>query len=395
MVRKADSMIRFLSRIFIKNREEVNDPRVRQAYGMLCGGLGIALNILLFTAKFLAGTLSQSIAITADAFNNLSDAASSFITLVGFKMSGQEADPDHPFGHGRIEYLSGFIVSGAILIMGYELILSSAKKILHPEETLFSPLIAFILIASILIKVYMACYHFSIGKKINSSAMKATATDSLSDAITTALVLIASLAEHLLQWQIDGYCGVLVGLFILYAGYNAAKDTVDPLLGQAPTKEFVDTVHQIVLSTEGILGMHDLIVHDYGPGRVIISLHAEVSAAGNILEIHDMIDCLEQKLNKQLNCEAVIHMDPVITDDPEIGLWQKRIHDILLSLDASLHIHDFRMIKGNTHTNIVFDMVLPHNYKMSKSLLLDEIQSRVWEIDKSYSVVIQMETSYT
>ena len=225
--------------------------------------------------------------------------------------------------------------------------------------------------------------------------MKATATDSLSDAITTALVLIASLAEHLLQWQIDGYCGVLVGLFILYAGYNAAKDTVDPLLGQAPTKEFVDTVHQIVLSTEGILGMHDLIVHDYGPGRVIISLHAEVSAAGNILEIHDMIDCLEQKLNKQLNCEAVIHMDPVITDDPEIGLWQKRIHDILLSLDASLHIHDFRMIKGNTHTNIVFDMVLPHNYKMSKSLLLDEIQSRVWEIDKSYSVVIQMETSYT
>ncbi len=387
-------MIGLLSRLWIKNREDITSPQVRQAYGMLCGGLGICLNILLFLGKILAGTLSNSIAITADAFNNLSDAGSSFITLIGFKMSGQEADVDHRFGHGRIEYISGLIVSGAILIMGYELLVSSVKKILHPESTSFGPLIAVILLVSILVKLYMAYYNLTVGKKISSSAMKATATDSLSDTITTTVVLIASLAEHFLQWRIDGFCGVLVGLFILYAGFNAARDTINPLLGQAPAKEFVEQIQQIVLSTDGVLGMHDLIVHDYGPGRIIISLHAEVSATGNILEIHDMIDCLEQKLNKQLNCEAVIHMDPIVTQDPDVAFWKERIHDILLSIDDSLHMHDFRMIKGNTHTNIIFDMVLPYNYKMSKSLLLEEIQTKVWAIDKSFNVVIQMEHSY-
>ena len=387
-------MIGLLSKLWIKDGDNVASFQVRQAYGMLCGALGICLNILLFLGKILAGTLSKSIAITADAFNNLSDAGSSLITLIGFKMSGQEADPDHPFGHGRIEYISGLIVSGAILIMGYELIVSSFKKVLQPEETSFSPLIAMILLASILVKLYMAYYNFSVGKKISSSAMKATATDSLSDTVTTAVVLIATLAEHFFKWKIDGFCGILVGLFILYAGFNAARDTINPLLGQPPAKEFVEQIQQIVLNTDGVLGMHDLIVHDYGPGRVIISLHAEVSAAGNILEIHDMIDRLEQTLNKQLNCEAVIHMDPVITQDPDIDLWKDRIHDILFSIDSSLHMHDFRMVKGNTHTNIIFDMVLPHNYKMDKALLLNEIQERVWDIDKSFNVVIQMEHSY-
>ena len=391
---EAGSMIGLLSKLWIKDGDNVASFQVRQAYGMLCGALGICLNILLFLGKILAGTLSKSIAITADAFNNLSDAGSSLITLIGFKMSGQEADPDHPFGHGRIEYISGLIVSGAILIMGYELIVSSFKKVLQPEETSFSPLIAMLLLASILVKLYMAYYNFSVGKKISSSAMKATATDSLSDTVTTAVVLIATLAEHFFKWKIDGFCGILVGLFILYAGFNAARDTINPLLGQPPAKEFVEQIQQIVLNTDGVLGMHDLIVHDYGPGRVIISLHAEVSAAGNILEIHDMIDRLEQTLNKQLNCEAVIHMDPVVTQDPDIDLWKDRIHDILFSIDSSLHMHDFRMVKGNTHTNIIFDMVLPHNYKMDKALLLNEIQERVWAIDKSFNVVIQMEHSY-
>ena len=391
---EAGSMIGLLSKLWIKDGDNVASFQVRQAYGMLCGALGICLNILLFLGKILAGTLSKSIAITADAFNNLSDAGSSLITLIGFKMSGQEADPDHPFGHGRIEYISGLIVSGAILIMGYELIVSSFKKVLQPEETSFSPLIAMILLASILVKLYMAYYNFLVGKKISSSAMKATATDSLSDTVTTAVVLIATLAEHFFKWKIDGFCGILVGLFILYAGFNAARDTINPLLGQPPAKEFVEQIQQIVLNTDGVLGMHDLIVHDYGPGRVIISLHAEVSAAGNILEIHDMIDRLEQTLNKQLNCEAVIHMDPVVTQDPDIDLWKDRIHDILFSIDSSLHMHDFRMVKGNTHTNIIFDMVLPHNYKMDKALLLNEIQERVWAIDKSFNVVIQMEHSY-
>ncbi|MGN1314171.1 MAG: cation diffusion facilitator family transporter [Lachnospiraceae bacterium] len=387
-------MISLLSRFFIKNREDTSSPEVRQAYGMLCGSLGIMLNILLFLGKFLAGSISNSIAITADAFNNLSDSGSSFITLVGFKMSSQEADIDHPFGHGRIEYLSGLIICGAILIMGYELISSSIKKILHPEDTAFSLLTILILLASILVKLYMACYNFSVSKKISSSAMKATATDSLSDAVTTTVVLLATLTEYFFHRKIDAYCGVLVGLFILYAGYHAAKDTINPLLGQAPAKEFVEQIQQIVLSTEGVLGMHDLIVHDYGPGRLIISLHAEVPATGNILEIHDMIDRLEQTLNKRLHCEAVIHMDPIVTEDPDVDLWKDRIHSILYSIDDSLHMHDFRMVKGNTHTNIIFDMVLPHNYKLSKSLLLDEIQQRVWEYDQSFYVVIQMEHSY-
>ena len=388
-------MIGFFSILWIKDRENTSSPAVRQSYGMLCGAVGIFLNVLLFLGKFLAGSLSKSIAITADAFNNLSDAGSSFITLVGFKMSGQEPDPDHPFGHGRIEYLSGLIVSGAILIMGYELIVSSIKKILQPEDTAFSLLVVMILICSILVKLYMAYYNFSVGKKIDSSAMKATATDSLSDTVTTTVVLFATLIQHFFGWQIDGCCGVLVGLFILYAGFSAAKDTINPLLGQAPSREFVEQVQQIVLNTDGVLGMHDLIVHDYGPGRIIISLHAEVSSNGNILEIHDMIDRLEQTLNKQLHCEAVIHMDPIVTEDPDVRLWKDRIHDILLSIDASLHMHDFRMVKGNTHTNIIFDMVLPHNYKLSKTLLLDEIQKKVWEIDEHYYVVIQMEHSYT
>ncbi|MBQ9991660.1 MAG: cation transporter [Lachnospiraceae bacterium] len=388
-------MIGLLSRLWIKDRENTASPQVRQAYGMLCGGLGIFLNVLLFLGKFLAGTISNSISITADAFNNLSDAGSSFITLAGFKMSGQEADIDHPFGHGRIEYLSGLIIAGAILLMGYELIVSSVKKILQPEETIFSFLTLMILLASILVKLYMAHYNYQIGKKISSSAMKATATDSLSDTITTIVVLVASLVQYFFHWQIDGYCGVLVGLFIIYAGFTAARDTIDPLLGQAPAAEFVERVQQIVLSTEGVLGMHDLIVHDYGPGRLIISLHAEVSAAGDILEIHDMIDRLEQTLNRQLSCEAVIHMDPIVTEDPDVDLWKDRIHDILLSIDDSLHMHDFRIVKGNTHTNIIFDMVLPYRYKMSKSLLLEEIQKRVWELDQSYYVVIQMEHSYT
>ena len=388
-------MIGFFSRLWIKDRENTSSPAVRQSYGMLCGAVGIFLNVLLFLGKFLAGSLSKSIAITADAFNNLSDAGSSFITLVGFKMSGQEPDPDHPFGHGRIEYLSGLIVSGAILIMGYELIVSSIKKILQPEDTAFSLLVVMILICSILVKLYMAYYNFSVGKKIDSSAMKATATDSLSDTVTTTVVLFATLIQHFFGWQIDGCCGVLVGLFILYAGFSAAKDTINPLLGQAPSREFVEQVQQIVLNTDGVLGMHDLIVHDYGPGRIIISLHAEVSSNGNILEIHDMIDRLEQTLNKQLHCEAVIHMDPIVTEDPDVRLWKDYIHDILLSIDASLHMHDFRMVKENTHTNIIFDMVLPHNYKLSKTLLLDEIQKKVWEIDEHYYVVIQMEHSYT
>ena len=273
-------MVTLLSRIFIKNREETTDPIVRQAYGMLCGSVGILLNILLFIGKFLAGTISNSIAITADAFNNLSDAGSSIITLLGFKLAGQKPDSDHPFGHGRLEYISGLLVSVVILIMAYELIKDSVIKIFHPEALNYSPLILVILLASILVKCYMAYYNRKIGGQIDSAAMKATATDSMSDTLATTVVLIATLISHFSGFAIDGYCGVLVGLFILFAGINAAKDTISPLLGQAPDPEFVQQINDIVMSYEGVLGIHDLIVHNYGPGRVLISLHAEVPSDG-------------------------------------------------------------------------------------------------------------------
>ena len=387
-------MIHFLAKLWIKDWENTSSPLVRQRYGILCGILGILLNGVLFLGKFLAGIFSNSIAITADAFNNLSDAGSSFITLIGFKIAAQEPDPHHPFGHGRMEYLSGLMVAGAILIMAYELITSSLQKIRYPEETSYNLTVIMTLLFSIAVKLYMAFYNYKIGEKIDSTAMKATGTDSLGDTLSTAIVLAAALISQFFNIQIDGYCGILVGIFILFAGINAAKDTINPLLGQPPAKEFVEEVEKIVLSFDGVLGMHDLIVHDYGPGRVIISLHAEVSSMGDILEIHDMIDLLEHKLKQQLRCEAVIHMDPIVTDDKDVNFWKEYIHEIILQIDDSLHMHDFRMVKGNTHTNMIFDLVVPYNFKMSNSELIQEIQARVWKRKKNYFVVAEIEHSY-
>lgn len=289
--------------------------RGRKAYGILCGAVGIAFNILLFLGKFFAGTLSGSIAITADAFNNLSDAGSSFVTLLGFQLAGQKADSSHPFGHGRIEYLSGLGVAMLILLMGVELAKSSLKKILHPQPVDSSLLVIVILCVSIGVKLYMFLYNRRLGKKLNSAAMQATALDSLSDSVATSAVLLATLAGHFTDLMIDGWCGILVAAFILWSGFSAAKETIDPLLGTPPTHEFVEKIRDLVMAHQGILGLHDLIVHDYGPGRVMISLHAEVSASENVLELHDEIDNVEKELRERLGCEAVIHMDPIITDD--------------------------------------------------------------------------------
>ncbi len=310
-------MVNLLAKLFIPQRENKELPAVRQAYGVLCGAVGIFLNFCLFLGKFTAGIISHSIAITADAFNNLSDAASSVITLIGFKMAGQKPDPDHPFGHGRIEYVSGLLVAILILFMGVELLKGSVQKILHPEELFCSPAVIVILLASILVKLYMYFYNRRLGKLLDSSAMLATATDSLSDTLATSLVLAATLVSRFTGVAIDGWCGLLVGLIICIAGINAAKDTINPLLGQAPDKAFVQQITDIVLSHEEILGTHDLIVHNYGPGRVLISLHAEVPADGNILVLHDLIDGIEHQLRDTLNCHAVIHMDPIQVGDEE------------------------------------------------------------------------------
>ena len=289
-------MVTLLAKIFIKDSED--KIKQREAYGMLCGVIGILFNVLLFIGKFLAGTLSNSIAITADAFNNLSDAGSSIVTLLGFKLAGAKPDTEHPFGHGRIEYVSGLVVAAAILLMGYELVRDSIGKIMHPEETEFTLLVAVILIASILVKLYMAYYNRAIGKKLDSAAMKAVATDSLSDTAATTVVLLASVFTHFTGIKIDGYCGLVVGLLVGYAGFDAARETLNPLLGQPPAHEFVEKIDEIVMSHSEVCGMHDLIVHDYGPGRQMISLHAEVPAEGNILELHDVIDNIENELRE-------------------------------------------------------------------------------------------------
>ncbi|MCM1304359.1 MAG: cation diffusion facilitator family transporter [Lachnospiraceae bacterium] len=384
-------MITLLSKIFIRENSDIKSPATRQAYGMLCGAVGIFLNLCLFAGKFFAGLVSHSIAITADAFNNLSDAGSSIITLIGFKMAGQKPDPHHPFGHGRIEYISGLLVAILILLMGVELLETSVSKIFHPEELSFSPLILLILIVSILVKCYMSYYNRTLGKKLDSAAMLATAADSFSDSLATAVVLLSTLISHFTGLAIDGWCGILVGLFICYSGYSAAKDTISPLLGQAPDPEFVQQVNDIVMAHRIILGIHDLIVHNYGPGRTLISLHAEVPADGDILELHDLIDTIEHELRNTLNCHAVIHMDPVCVGDEETLRLKELIKGYLAEIDGQITMHDFRIVAGPTHTNLIFDVVVPYGFPMEDETLISAISERVRRDNPDYFTVIEVD----
>ncbi len=388
-------MVSFLAKIFLKHADDLTDSTVRRAWGTLCGFVGVALNLLLCAAKLLAGALSGSIAITADAFNNLSDALSSVVTLLGFRLAGKKPDPDHPFGHGRMEYVSGLVVAGLILMMGVELLRTSFDKILHPEAVTFSPVAAAILVLSVLVKVYMAYYNRAVGKKINSSAMVATARDSLCDTISTIAVLLSMVATLFTDLPLDGYVGLLVALFILYAAVQAAKETISPLLGQAPEEEFVHKIEELVLSHEGVLGIHDLVVHDYGPGRCIISLHAEVSAAGNVMEIHDMIDNIETELSEELHCEAVIHMDPIADNDTETQRLRMAVSALVQRIDPRLTIHDFRMVAGPTHTNLIFDAVVPFEVELDREELRHRIATAVRTLDGgNYFAVVKVEGKY-
>ena len=385
-------MISILSRIFIKNHADTSDPGVRRAYGVLCGAVGIFLNVLLFAAKYLAGTLTGSIAIVADAFNNLSDAGSSIITLLGFKLAAKKPDRDHPYGHGRFECIAGLVVSFVILMMGFDLAKTSVTKIFHPEAVDFSILSICILIGSILVKLYMSLYNRAVGKRISSAAVLATATDSLSDVCATTMVLAATLIARFTGVNIDGWAGAIVSLVILWAGYNAAKDTIDPLLGQAPDPEFVQRIADIVNRYPEVVGIHDLAVHDYGAGRVMISLHAEVPSSGDIMALHDVIDTIERDLQEELNCSAVIHMDPISTDDQLITstreLLKERIHE---ALSPDISIHDFRMVPGPTHTNVIFDAVVPYDFPRSDAQVQAEISSLVRAIEGDYFAVVTID----
>ena len=387
-------MISLLARLFLKP-EGRDEAALRKGYGILCGAVGIGLNVLLFAGKFFAGTLSGSIAITADAFNNLSDAGSSFVTLLGFQLAGQKPDSDHPFGHGRIEYLSGLAVAMLIILMGFELAKSSLDKILHPAPVDSSWLVIAILCVSICVKLYMSFYNRSLGKKLNAPAMLATAADSLSDSVATTAVLIATLVGRFSGLMIDGWCGILGAAFILWSGFNAAKDTVNPLLGTPPTHEFVNQIKELVMAHPGIIGIHDLIVHDYGPGRVMISLHAEVSASENVLELHDEIDNVESELREKLGCEAVIHMDPVVTADGITEETRERVAALVHCIDDAINIHDFRMVAGPSHTNVIFDAVVPYGFRLTDSEVEEKIKTAVRTLDGNYFAVVKVERSYT
>ena len=388
-------MITFLASLFIKDSKNYKEPSVRQAYGVLSGAVGIGLNILLFFGKWLAGTISGSIAITADAFNNLSDAGSSIITLIGFRLSGQEPDPEHPFGHGRMEYISGLLVSVAILVMGFELIWSSIGKLRSPEPIESSTLVFGILITSILVKLYMFFYNHSLSKKIESAAMKATSVDSLSDTVATTLVLIATLISKYTGLLLDGWFGILVGLFILYTGGSTLKETIDLLLGQPPKQEFIDEIKEIVLGHSMVHGVHDLIVHDYGPGRVMISLHAEVDVNGDIQDIHEQIDHIEHELQEKLHCSATIHMDPIVTDDKEVLAMKAKVEEMVHFLDESFSMHDFRMVKGSTRTNLIFDVEVPRKTSYTDNEIVNWLKERIHELPGSkYFAVIQIDHEY-
>lgn len=388
-------MVSYLSKKFIKDYKNVKNENVRKAYGMLCSIVGILLNIFLFAIKYFAGIISGSIAITADAFNNLSDAGSSVITLIGFKFAGMKPDIEHPFGHGRVEYISGFAVSVMIILMGAELLKSSINKIFHPESIDTTVVSFIILIVSILVKLYMSLYNSKIGDKIESAGMKATATDSKSDCIATSVVLISMLIAKFTGVNIDAYAGLLVAGFILYAGYDAAKETLSPLLGQIPEKSLVDSIEKIVLSYDEIVGIHDLVVHDYGPGRLMISLHAEVPGNGDIFILHDAIDRAEIELNEKLNCEAVIHLDPIDTDNEEVMEMKSKITKLIKKeIDEIITIHDFRIVKGNTHTNVIFDAVIPPKYKMTDKEVETKIKDLVKNNFENYFAVVKVEITY-
>ena len=383
-----------LCRRFIKNCDCADDPKVRLAYGRLAGIVGIICNLLLCGFKMLAGILAGSLAMIADAFNNLSDAGSSIVTLIGFKLAGAPADDDHPFGHGRMEYLSAMGVAVLIIIAGFELATTAIDKMLHPAASSFSLISTIILAVSIGVKLWMAVFNNRIGKKIRSDALCAAALDSRNDVICTGLVLVSSVLGLWLPVSVDGYVGMAVALFVIWSGFTVIKDTVSPLLGQAPDPELVQGIQRTVLSYEGVVGIHDLIVHDYGPGRVFVSLHAEVPEDQPISKSHDVIDNIEMELQEKFNILSCIHMDPVDTDNPDTLRLKAVAIRLMNETDESLTLHDFRVVTGDTHTNLLFDLVVPHGHPDGQGVAA-RLRDAIHTHDPKLYAVIKVESSYT
>lgn len=388
-------MTDLLIRLFLRGEHHPRDPHMRAQYGLLSGVVGIVLNLLLAVTKLLAGLFSSSLAITADALNNFTDAGSSLVTLVGFRMAGQRPDASHPFGHGRIEYLAGLIVSLLILLVGVELIHSSIRKIITPQAVQFSWILVVILVVSICVKLWMSLFNSTLAVRIQSAAMKATAVDSLSDVLATAAVLAGLLIGHFFQLYIDGWIGMLVAILILRAGLTAARDTLNPLLGQNPKPELVTEIERIALSYPEVLSIHDLVIHDYGPGRAMMSFHAEVPSGVEIMRAHDAIDLLERELKNKFNIITCIHMDPIATDDDQLIAIRAQIARMVREIHPDMTIHDFRMTNGPNHSNLIFDVVVPYQCGMTDDALRARIAHDAKALNKSYYTVVEVDHSFT
>ena len=388
-------MTEFLLRRFVRGYPDVSRPESRTACGNMAGAVGIVCNLLLCGFKFLAGIVTGSVAISADAVNNLSDASSSIITLLGFRMSAKPADAEHPYGHGRTEYLSGLAVSVMILLIGLELVKSSVEKILHPAPIEAGVLPVVILSVSILVKLWMAAFNRKLGRLIASPALEATAADSRNDVISTGAVLAATLLQMAFHWQLDGWMGLAVALFILYSGWGLVKDAIAPLLGQAPDPELVAHILEVTREYPGVLGIHDLIVHDYGPGRRFASLHVEMDASGDVLRSHDVIDQIERRFLAQDGLHVIIHYDPIVTGDGQTAYARDYLARAVKSIDPRLTIHDLRMVPGHTHTNLIFDLVVPHDFEMPVCRLKAEVAALAKKEDPHWECVMTVENSYT
>ena len=387
-------MTQFLINIFIKNKADTESSVVRGNYGKLAGIVGIIINIFLFGIKLFAGIISGSISITADAVNNLSDSVGSIITLAAFKLSEKPADEDHPYGHARYEYISGVIISCMIIVIGLQFFLSSFQKILNPSAVEFNLYFWIILITSMLLKLWLRFFNAKIGKIINSTSIAATAADSRNDVIITGVVLVSAVFSQLTGFVIDGYMGVVVAAFILYSGIMLIMQTLSPLLGEAPENVLVDKIQKRILSYESVIGFHDLMVHDYGPGRRFASVHVEFSAEQDIMISHDIIDNIERDFACEMQISLVIHLDPVIINDPILNELKDKVKNIIKNISTELDIHDFRMVRGVTHNNLIFDVVVPAGYKENNKELREQISNEVKKIANDYICVITIDRSY-
>ncbi|MEE0185306.1 cation diffusion facilitator family transporter [Porcipelethomonas sp.] len=381
-------MVNFLIKTFIKNSENTENPKIRQKYGTLSSIVGIICNVLLFLIKYAMGTLSHSISIVSDAFNNLSDCAGCLVTLLGYKMASKPADKNHPFGHGRMEYLTSLIIAALIIFVGIELLKNSVEKIINPVEIRFSFAVLISLVFSIAVKLWMAVFNAELGKKINSSVLTATAKDSKSDVIATSATLIALICSLFTALPVDGVMGLLVSVFILKSGYDIVKDTVDELLGKPADPEIINHIKEYVLKNDKIIGIHDLIIHSYGPGNIIGSCHVEVKSNESFTEVHDIVDSIEREIHNNLNILMTIHMDPIEVNDMLTNKCKKLVNNIIHSIDSSLDLHDFRIVSGESHTNLIFDLVVPFECKYSNEELKQKIDMQLSKENINYYTVI-------